>query len=103
MDSITFLRSCSMYYRVHAEPHIKMSDEKSEMQKMKKEEEEEKQETWTGKLDFLMSALSMSIGLGNIWRFPYLCYRNGGGTIILTPHNIYSESWSCGKLVETIN
>lgn len=40
-------------------------------------------EEWGGRLEFLMACISNSVGLGNIWRFPFTALENGGGAFLI--------------------
>lgn len=44
---------------------------------------EQKRSSFTGKLGFIMAAAGSAVGLGNIWRFPYLAAKYGGGIFLL--------------------
>lgn len=48
---------------------------------------------WSSKIEFLLAVAGQIIGLGNVWRFPYLCYKNGGGVFFI-PYLVFL--FTCG-------
>uniref|UniRef100_A0A8C6MZU8 Transporter n=1 Tax=Mus spicilegus TaxID=10103 RepID=A0A8C6MZU8_MUSSI len=74
-------------------PVVSWVPEEGEMMDQKGKDQVKDRGQWTNKMEFVLSVAGEIIGLGNVWRFPYLCYKNGGGAFFI-PYFIFF--FSCG-------
>nr|XP_021488323.1 sodium- and chloride-dependent betaine transporter [Meriones unguiculatus] len=74
-------------------PVVSWVPEEGEMMDQKGKDQMQDRGQWTNKMEFVLSVAGEIIGLGNVWRFPYLCYKNGGGAFFV-PYFIFF--FSCG-------
>ncbi|XP_030268631.1 sodium- and chloride-dependent betaine transporter-like [Sparus aurata] len=66
------------------------------------EKKDENREQWRKKREYILAAAGNVVGIGNVWRFPYLCYKTGAGAFLL-PYCIFAML--CGApvfLMETV-
>ena len=46
-------------------------------------ETREERGSWGRHIEFVLATIGFAVGLGNVWRFPYLAQKNGGGNFVL--------------------
>ena len=84
----------------HEQPHDYKSSSLSVGAKVPQIElpESDGRPAWNSKLQYILAQVGFSVGLGNVWRFPYLCQKNGGGESPGDRRGVWVEARSATKL-----
>ncbi|XP_065064928.1 sodium- and chloride-dependent GABA transporter 1-like isoform X2 [Rhopilema esculentum] len=59
------------------------TQENGHMGLLNSDEQIPERETWSKKIEFILASIGYAVGLGNVWRFPYLAFQNGGGAFLV--------------------
>ncbi|XP_062853957.1 sodium- and chloride-dependent GABA transporter 2-like [Trichomycterus rosablanca] len=78
---------------MHYVPEVQFKLSYSDSGVIKKPSTQKERGQWSSKIEFLLAVAGQIIGLGNVWRFPYLCYKNGGGVFFI-PYLVFL--FACG-------
>ena len=70
---------------------INEATDRCEEKKEEKKVDPDERGTWSSQWDFAFTCVAYAVGLGNVWRFPYLCFKNGGGEVVMFIRLIGSE------------
>ncbi|XP_021952468.1 sodium-dependent nutrient amino acid transporter 1 [Folsomia candida] len=63
--------------------HVTIWSKETDADNPEGEGDDEGRDVWDSPVEFLLSCISMSVGLGNVWRFPFTAYSNGGGAFLI--------------------
>ena len=55
--------------------------------------EKEGREKFGTRLGFILVSAGCAVGLGNVWKFPYICGKNGGAAFIFALSGMFSHAW----------
>uniref|UniRef100_A0A8B9LBV7 Transporter n=2 Tax=Astyanax mexicanus TaxID=7994 RepID=A0A8B9LBV7_ASTMX len=83
MRCCTYIQHGDYDMAVPYDPEVQFKLAYMESGKVITEQKTQERGQWSSKVEFILAVAGQIIGLGNVWRFPYLCYKNGGGVFFI--------------------